>query len=69
MESPSVRKKRLARVERVSERSRLEEELLVAAYEFACPLVRQRLGSAGKAKVKSVTTACHNQTAAGGRSA
>jgi hypothetical protein len=68
MASPSVRKKRLGRVERVSERSRLEEELLVVAYEFVCPPVCQRLGSAGKAKVK-VTMACHTQTAAGGRSA
>jgi hypothetical protein len=69
MENRSVRKKRCTRIERISERSRLEQELLVAAYEFAYPTVHQRTGSSAKTKDRIVTTICHNQAAVGGQTA
>jgi len=52
MEWAMSSRRRVFKVERTCERSRVQDELMVAAYELAAPLVRGRL-SAPKARSSS----------------
>ena len=52
MEWARSSRRRVFKVQRACERSRVQDELLVAAYELAAPLVRRRL-SAAKARSAS----------------
>jgi len=65
MESGSARKQFL-NIDRGFERSRVEEELMSAAYEWAVPILRQPLPAAMAAKRKPGKTANQPQPATGG---